>query len=514
MQVNQSLSILFYRKTKKLNKKGLLPLYCRLTIDGIDDEISTSCYIRFDDWDPENKTVKPTCINHKAINKKLGQMKTDLERHFDLVVAKNGLAIPKEVFKSYKTPINGHKEREDRVETSTFSIDLDELVKELVKHLRKIESLEHKGPIPAFELERLEGEKKAMIEKSEKLAERGRKMWDDKQRIKTLVTTIDEHLFNFVELVLTGQRARTTFSKIITAKSRIIEFVNVRYKKDDMRLSSLEISFIEDFTKHIIKYHKNSHNTVWKYVQILKEFVERAFTKGWMSTNVFATYTWSYKEPDDKDWPTMEQMLDLIAFQFEPKDQELSEIRWVAVFQGFSGQSYAELRKLNPDHLIKGIDNATWIDQRRQKTEVPETLPLLPICLDILEMFKNDPRCLLKRKCLPVPTDQHYNRCLKIIGEKTGITCLNNSHQWRYFFSNVVLRKQGVDLDTIGIILGQKDRRSVRTYVKPEMEIISDNMKMVKRKLFEHNGPLNKPNQETEEGAKVISMNSNFRNTN
>ena len=46
MHVNQTLSILFYRKTKKLNKKGLLPLYCRVTIDGLEDEISTSCYIR------------------------------------------------------------------------------------------------------------------------------------------------------------------------------------------------------------------------------------------------------------------------------------------------------------------------------------------------------------------------------------------------------------------------------------------------------------------------------------
>ena len=55
MQVNQSLSILFYRKTKKLNKKGLLPLYCRITIDGLEEEISTGCYIRYDDWESDRK---------------------------------------------------------------------------------------------------------------------------------------------------------------------------------------------------------------------------------------------------------------------------------------------------------------------------------------------------------------------------------------------------------------------------------------------------------------------------
>lgn len=119
----------------------------------------------------------------------------------------------------------------------------------------------------------------------------------------------------------------------------------------------------------------------------------------------------------------MEEMLDLISHELE--EQELSDIRWVAIFQGFSGQSYADLYALMPDHLIAGKDKEVWIDQRRQKTNVPETLPLSPICLEILEMFKNDPRCLRKNKCLPVPTNQHYNRSLKIIGEKTGVICLN-----------------------------------------------------------------------------------------
>ena len=38
-------------------------------------------------------------------------MKADLERHFDLVVAKNGIANPSLVFKSYKTPLNGNQQK-------------------------------------------------------------------------------------------------------------------------------------------------------------------------------------------------------------------------------------------------------------------------------------------------------------------------------------------------------------------------------------------------------------------
>lgn len=109
-----------------------------------------------------------------------------------------------------------------------------------------------------------------------------------------------------------------------------------------------------------------------------------------------------------------------------------------------------------------------------------------------------------------VPTSQHYNRCLKIIGEKTGIACLNNSHQLRYFFSNEILDANGVELNTIGIMLGQKDPRSVRTYVKPKKKIISNNMKMVKDKLYNNDGPLSKPNTPNEgRGAKIISIKKN-----
>lgn len=304
MQVHQHLSILFYRKKKKASKTtGLIPLYCRVTIDGLDDEISTGCKILYDDWDTNNKSVLPSCRDHKAINKKLGQMKTDLQRHFDLVVAKNGLATPQQVFASYQTPIKGHKQRAERQENAAFSVALDELIAAVVRHLRKAESLERKGPIAPPQILMLTAEKTALQEQSEKLAERGRKMWDDTEWEKTLLVAINELVFHFLELVLTGERARTTFSKIITAKARILEFTSRRYKKEDVLLASIEQSYIEDFTKHIMKFHQNSHNTVWKYVQILKEIIDRAFTKGWMATNPFGLYTWSYKEPEEKIWP-------------------------------------------------------------------------------------------------------------------------------------------------------------------------------------------------------------------
>ena len=103
MQVHQNLSILFYRKRKKVDKEWYMPIYCRMTVDGLQYEKSAGLKVLNHQWDHEVKQVLPANPFYKAYNKKLGQMKTDLERHFNFVVAKKGLATPALVFESYKT---------------------------------------------------------------------------------------------------------------------------------------------------------------------------------------------------------------------------------------------------------------------------------------------------------------------------------------------------------------------------------------------------------------------------
>lgn len=252
MQVHQVLSILFYRKKKKMDKSGFIPIYCRITIDGLKEEISTGYKVQFDDWDPDTKTIKNLHPDHKAINKKLGQMETDLQRHFDLVVAKSGLATPKQVFASYKIPMNGYKQRVEKQEIAAFSLSLDELIKNVIRYFRKLETLEKKGPIPPSQLLILREQKREQTEQMEKLSIRGRKIWDNKEWTKTLVTAIDEFLFQFLELLMAGERARITFSKLVTTKARLLEFILKRYQKEDLLLTSIEESFIKDYTKYII----------------------------------------------------------------------------------------------------------------------------------------------------------------------------------------------------------------------------------------------------------------------
>lgn len=101
---------------------------------------------------------------------------------------------------------------------------LDALIAGTVKYLRKNESLHKKGVIPPSQLSLIENERNELQEKCEKLVERGRTIWDDKEWNKTLLNAIDEFMCHFLEMVLADERARTNLSKIIAAKSESLNF--------------------------------------------------------------------------------------------------------------------------------------------------------------------------------------------------------------------------------------------------------------------------------------------------
>jgi hypothetical protein len=94
MNVKQNLAILLYLKRSKIDKTRKMPVYVRLTIDGLKVDMSLGFKVLSENWDTETKTVKPPEPKHKSFNRKIAQAKTDIERHFDLMQAKHQVATP------------------------------------------------------------------------------------------------------------------------------------------------------------------------------------------------------------------------------------------------------------------------------------------------------------------------------------------------------------------------------------------------------------------------------------
>ena len=94
MYVKQECYILFYRKLKKKNSDGLVPLYVRLTIDGIQDELSTGIWLPAPHWNQKGQSVLPGAADQQSLNDQLAQIRTDLKRHFDLIQVQHEYNTP------------------------------------------------------------------------------------------------------------------------------------------------------------------------------------------------------------------------------------------------------------------------------------------------------------------------------------------------------------------------------------------------------------------------------------
>lgn len=66
MHVKQKFSILFYLTRHKINKAGQIPVYVRITIDGLQDEMSVGLKVLDSHWNNDSKTVKSGDSQHKT----------------------------------------------------------------------------------------------------------------------------------------------------------------------------------------------------------------------------------------------------------------------------------------------------------------------------------------------------------------------------------------------------------------------------------------------------------------
>ena len=70
MIVKQKLSILVLPKWKKTDSHGKAPIYLRITIDGLEDELSVGSKVSREYWNNESKQVNPGAPGWKDTNKK------------------------------------------------------------------------------------------------------------------------------------------------------------------------------------------------------------------------------------------------------------------------------------------------------------------------------------------------------------------------------------------------------------------------------------------------------------
>ena len=215
--------------------------------------------------------------------------------------------------------------------------------------------------------------------------------------------------------------------------------------------------------------------------------IRNAMYKGYLEKYPFGNY--KIKMPKKKiEYLTQDEINRIEQKDF--KVERLNIIRDIFIFCCYTGLAYSEVDALEPDSITTGMDGELWLNIHRKKTKKDYQVPLFPKALEILEKYKNHPRCLQKGRCLPVPSNVKYNAYLKEIGDVTGMPKDKPlvTHLARKTFACTIGLANGMNIGVLSRILGHASIQvTLDSYATVIDELMISNVSDLKRKLSQDN---------------------------
>ncbi len=293
---------------------------------------------------------------------------------------------------------------------------------------------------------------------------------------ETLLKLFEQHNAEFAKKV-GHSRAKGTFQRYITVCNHIREFLPHTYKRDDIPLKELNLTFINDFEYFLRAEKKCRTNTVWGYMIVLKHIVAIARNDGRLPFNPFAGYINS-PESVNRGYLTKAEIQILMNTPMKNTYHEL--VRDLFVFSVFTGLAYSDVKNLTTENIQTFFDGNQWIITRRNKTNTESNIRLLDVPQKIIEKYKGMTR---DGHVFPMPSNTTCNRILKEIGKQCGFKTRLSTHVARHTNATTVLLSNGVPIETVSRLLGHTNIKTTQIYAKITNQKISQDMEILSRKL-------------------------------
>ena len=409
MKVNQELSILFWLWKAKQTKDGMVPIYVRITVNGLRDGFSSSKKIHADYWNEETGFAVRACKDAVSINNYITKTSKDLER-------------------CYNELCDEH----------------DDVTAKMVKDA----FLFRPEPKP------------------------------------TLMKAFQVHNDEFAERVTKGIGTKGTLMRYERLRVKTLAYLKKKFNATDIILEEIQYSFASGFY-HYLLMQDIDENASMKYVKTLKQVLTKAVNEGMIVHNLINNFKCPYKDPE-RDHLEMDELIKMYGKHIASR--RIAEVRDVYVFCCFTGYAFETVYALEPENIFTGVDGGLWITKNRAKSGTEETVPLLPIALEIIERYKDHPYCVNENKLLPVNCNQRFNSYLKELADICDIDKHLTTHTARHTFATTITLENDVPIETVSKMLGHKDIRTTQIYARMTKRKISNNMKMLMGKIFEPNG--------------------------
>ena len=170
---------------------------------------------------------------------------------------------------------------------------------------------------------------------------------------KTLFEVFEEHNREQEKLVGNGVSKATYWISVYTVRL-LKEFVQQKYKREDLYLRELNLNFIQSFHSFLRIDKGMAQNSSTKHLKLLKKIVNLAVANSYMTTNPFITYKIE-REPVEIDFLNEEELRKII--NFDTPLPRLERAKDMFLFGCFTGLSYIDILSSTYKCNFLGADN-------------------------------------------------------------------------------------------------------------------------------------------------------------
>ena len=302
---------------------------------------------------------------------------------------------------------------------------------------------------------------------------------EDEQRM-TLMKAVEYHNQNSNDELRSG-----TLKNYFSTEKYLRQFLREKHKTDDIYFIQLNYRFIVNFENYIRTFKPKkrrrtcTNNGVMKHLSRLMKITNMAIRMEWLDKDPFKNYKLRFVK--NERYYLTERELDLLeGTSFMTRGLQI--VKDIFLFSCYTGLSYIDIKELNPNQILVGIDGNKWIHTQRIKTNEQLKIPLLPKAKKILEKYKNE--IVASDKLLPVYSNQKMNKILKEIAKACGIHKNITFHVARHTFATTVTLSNGVPIETVSKLLGHTKLTTTQIYARVLQKKVGEDMQNLMN-LFE-----------------------------
>lgn len=266
-----------------------------------------------------------------------------------------------------------------------------------------------------------------------------------------------------VEALIGKEFAKGTLCRYKTSLKHTQDFLKWKYNLSDIDIKKVDHAFITEYEFYLRSVRKCANNSAVKYIKNFGKIIRICLANRWLTYNPLMNYKNKVKTVD-RVYLTTDELQEITNKGMVT--ERLTQVRDIFLFCCLTGLAYADVKKLRKVDLVTGVDGEQWISIKRQKTNTPSRIPILPAATALIQRYADHPQCENSGRVFPVLSNQKMNAYLKEIADVCGINKPITFHIARHTFATTVTLLNGVPIESVSKMLGHTNIQTTQHYAK------------------------------------------------